>query len=118
MCPTRRFREVFQDIFVWAVVTLADALAPSSEYVAVEILESGPNLPSNSREVREAYRKKKFEEEQKASERRLIQKEREAEIQAAAEKKKQDLERLQRLRDHNILRKEKERIARLAAMAA
>lgn len=69
-------------------------------------------------EVREAYRKKKFEEEQKATERRLIQKEREAEIQASAEKKKQDLERLQRLRDQNILRKEKERIARLAAMAA
>ncbi|CAK9034771.1 unnamed protein product [Durusdinium trenchii] len=69
-------------------------------------------------EVREAYRKKKFEEEQKANQRRLVQKEKEAEIQAAADKKKQELERLQRLREQNIARKEKERLAALAAMAA
>ncbi|CAJ1361614.1 unnamed protein product, partial [Effrenium voratum] len=58
-------------------------------------------------EVREQYRKKKFEEEQKANQRRLVQKEKEAEIQSAAEKKKQDLERLQRLREQNILRKDR-----------
>ncbi|CAL1162008.1 unnamed protein product [Cladocopium goreaui] len=69
-------------------------------------------------EVREAYRKKMFEEEQKANQRRLVQKDKEAEIQAAAEKKKQELERLQRLREQNILLREKERLANMAAKAA
>ncbi|CAJ1376191.1 unnamed protein product [Effrenium voratum] len=64
-------------------------------------------MSPGGKEVREQYRKKKFEEEQKANQRRLVQKEKEAEIQSAAEKKKQDLERLQRLREQNILRKDR-----------
>lgn len=61
-----------------------------------------PLSARGAEEVRENYRKKKFEEEQKvasrvesprfseANQRRLVQKERESEIQAAADKKKQE----------------------------
>lgn len=68
-------------------------------------------------EVRETYRKRLSMKEQKANERRIIQNQKAAEQQVAEEKRNRDLERLQRMRSDNIQKKERERLARMAAMA-
>jgi len=68
-------------------------------------------------EVRETYRRRASMKEQKANERRIIQNQKEAEQQAAKDKRNRDLERLERMRAGNIQKKERERLARMAAMA-
>jgi len=65
--------------------------------------------------LREQWRAKESVQEEKANERRIIQQQKKAEAEAAAERKKQELDRLRKMREANIAKKEKERIARMAA---
>lgn len=64
---------------------------------------------------REAHRQSEIKAEEAAARRRLVAADREAEKAKAAERRQQDLARLQRVREANIARREEERLAALCA---
>lgn len=67
------------------------------------------------KEYREAHRQSERAEEETAAKRHLVREQRESEKEKAAERKKQEQDRLQRIREHNIARREEERLAALCA---
>uniref|UniRef100_A0A7S4T4E8 Uncharacterized protein n=1 Tax=Alexandrium monilatum TaxID=311494 RepID=A0A7S4T4E8_9DINO len=66
------------------------------------------------RQYREEYRRKELSQEQTEAERRQIMRQRDDERKNAAERRAQEQERLQRIREHNIARKEREAVAALS----
>eukprot|EP00418_Pyrodinium_bahamense_P066677 CAMPEP_0179087984 /NCGR_PEP_ID=MMETSP0796-20121207/40005_1 /TAXON_ID=73915 /ORGANISM="Pyrodinium bahamense, Strain pbaha01" /LENGTH=539 /DNA_ID=CAMNT_0020785499 /DNA_START=60 /DNA_END=1679 /DNA_ORIENTATION=+ len=67
------------------------------------------------KQYREACRQRERKSEEAAAERHLIMKQRDDERKSATERKRQEQERLQRVREHNIARREQERLAALCA---
>jgi hypothetical protein len=86
-----------------------------AQMIAAKVKAHEDKLLRHMQEVRESYRIKKLSEEKKASERRIVHNQKEAERAAAEERKKQELERLNKVREQNIARKEQQRLAALAA---
>ncbi|CAE8695105.1 unnamed protein product, partial [Polarella glacialis] len=66
-------------------------------------------------EIRQSYRDLHSAAEAKASERKIIHSQKEVEMAGAEERKKQELARLCKLREQNILKRESARIAAMAA---
>mmetsp|Transcript_49491 Transcript_49491/g.107766 ORF Transcript_49491/g.107766 Transcript_49491/m.107766 type:complete len:523 (+) Transcript_49491:45-1613(+) len=85
---------------------------------AIEDLEEARQLKEAARmkEVRERHRKEQDEEERLFAERKLLMRTREDEKATAAERKKQEAERLKKVREANIARREQQWLA--AATAA